>query len=289
MKNIIEYILFRAFGLLFVILGLNKARKFSRFLALFFYYFIPIRKKTVIENLSRAFPDYSEDKINQIAFESYISFTITIAEMFIIPSLSEDEIKAIVTVKNPEFFHQKLNEQNGMILLSAHFANWELGAISLSLHVKTPFFVVVKNQRNGLVDKWMKDMRSRWLNVVVPLGISIRNIFTIIKEKKVAALVADQRGPSDGIDVNLFGIPSKAHSGPALLSLKTNAPILYAIGVRNKQNNYDIEFVEISRDNLPENEEDKIRELTQRQFDYLEKFIREYPEQWLWMHKRWKY
>lgn len=74
-----------------------------------------------------------------------------------------------------------------------------------------------------------------------------------------------------------------------MLALKTNAPILYAISVRQPDSSYTCEFNEIKTNGLPENEEHKIIELNQRMSDFLEGYIRKYPEQWLWMHKRWKY
>ncbi len=77
--------------------------------------------------------------------------------------------------------------------------------------------------------------------------------------------------------------------GPLKLELKTGAPILYGIPVRQKDYSYKTVIHEISKDNLPEDDEQKIIELSQRHTTYLESFIREHPEQWLWMHKRWKH
>ena len=77
--------------------------------------------------------------------------------------------------------------------------------------------------------------------------------------------------------------------GQTVLSLKTGAPILYGISVRQKDNSYDTTFTEISKDDLSGSTEEKIKELSQRHMSYLEDYVRKYPEQWLWMHKRWKH
>jgi KDO2-lipid IV(A) lauroyltransferase len=177
----------------------------------------------------------------------------------------------------------------GVILLSAHFGNWEYVAASASLQVDLPFHVVVKPQRNPYVTNWLNKMRTKWNNKVISLGISIREIYKNLKEKNLIAMVADQRGPYEGIRVNFFGIKTAVYSGTAALALKTKAPIIYGITVRQPDYSYNVVLEEISMENLPENEEDRIIELSQRHTSYLEKFIRQYPEQWLWMHKRWKY
>jgi Kdo2-lipid IVA lauroyltransferase/acyltransferase len=289
MKNIIEYILFLGLSNFTRLLGLNLSRKFSFFITVLFYYFIPIRKKTVFENLTNAFPEYSSDKIRKIAFESYRSFSIALVEILYMPYMTRNEIEKTVSCCNSDLIIKKFNEKSGVILLSAHYGNWEYGAASISLQVNIPFKVVVKSQRNPYVTRWLNRVRSRWVNEVVSLGISIRQIYKELKEKNIVAMVADQRGPAEGIRVNFFGRRVSIYPGPAILSLKTNAPIIYGINVRQPDFTYKMVLHEIDRNNLPENEEEKIVELSQRHASYLEKTIKESPDQWLWMHKLWKY
>ena len=289
MTDKIEYIIFIAFSFLFKLCGIKLSRKFSSVLALTFFYLIPIRKKTTIENLSNAFPEYSPNKIKQIAFRSYKSFAIALIEILFIPWMKREDIINSIKCSNINMVQEKYNENKGMILLTAHFGNWEFMALSLGLQAGLPFSVVVKTQRNTLVSDWLNRMRSKWGNKTVPLGISIRQIYKELKDKNIVAMVADQRGPSDGVRVNFFGRKTAVYSGPAVLALKTNAPILYAISVRQPDSSYTCEFNEIKTNGLPENEEHKIIELNQRMSDFLESYIRKYPEQWLWMHKRWKY
>ncbi len=176
-----------------------------------------------------------------------------------------------------------------MILLSSHFGNWEFGAISIAIQVTLPFSVIVKPLRNPLVYKWMNKARTKFGNEVVPLGISIRKTYQTLKEKKVVAMVADQRGPREGVRVDFFGKKVSVYTGPAALALKTGAPLICGIAVRDKNYKYKMVLVEISQHNLPDGEEEKILELSRRYTSYLEEVIREHPEQWLWMHNRWKH
>ncbi len=289
MKNRIEYFLFLLFSITFRILGLKTSRKLSGLLTFIFYYLVPIRKETVIENITNAFPEYGEKKIRSIAYNTYKSFLTAFIEILYLPKISRQELKAAVNCSNKDLIETKFKEEKGVILLSAHFGNWEYVAASVALQLNIPFSVVVKPQRNPYVSDWMNNVRTRWNNDVVSLGLSIRKIYQTLKEKKIVAMVADQRGPQESIKVEFFGRKVSVHMGPAALALKTGSPILYGIPVRQKDYSYKIVMHEISKDNLPEDDEEKIIELSQRHTAYLESFIREHPEQWLWMHKRWKY
>ena len=289
MKNIFEYILFLSFSKFFQLLGLNLSRRFSFLIAALFYYVIPIRKKTVLENLHNAFPDYDEKKLKRIAFGSYKSFAIALAEILYIPAMSKEDIEKQVDCNNLELIREKYEENNGVILLSAHFGNWEFMATSLAAQLNIPISVVIKPQRNPYVTNWMNKARTKWNNEIVPLGISIRQTYQTLKDKKVVAMVADQRGPEESIKINFFGRDLSVLTGPAVLSLKTGAPVLYGISVRQDDYSYKSVMTEISKENLPKSNEEKIKELSQRHMSYLEGFIRKYPEQWLWMHKRWKH
>ncbi len=289
MKNRIEYIVFVLFSFSFRLLGLNLSRRIAPLLAFAFFYFIPIRKKAVFENLKIAFPQNNMTTNKKLAFKIYSSFAVTLVEIMCLPFLKKSDLANAVNCSNPELIVGKYNEGKGVILLSSHFGNWEFIAISVSIQIQLPFSVVVKPLRNQLVNEWMNKARTKFGNEIVPLGISIRKTYQTLKEKKIVAMVADQRGPKEGAKVDFFGKKVPAYTGPAALALKTGAPIVCGIPIRGNNYKYKTVLVEISQDNLPESEEGKILEISQRYTSYLEKVIRENPEQWLWMHKRWKY
>ena len=289
MKNKTEYIVFILFSRFFRLIGLNLSRKFSLFLAFFFFYILPIRKKVVLKNLEIAYPENNLSTIKKSAFRIYKSFAITLVELLYLPYMKRQEIINAVECLNPELIIEKYNEGKGVILLSSHFGNWEFIAISVALQINIPFSVIVKPLRNPYVYDWMNRARTKFGNEIVPLGISIRKTYQTLKEKKIVAMVADQRGPQEGVRVIFFGREVSVYTGPAALALKTGSPIIFGIPVRQKNYKYRTILVEISQNDLPESYEEKIKEISQRHTAYLEKIIRENPEQWLWMHDRWKY
>lgn len=289
MKNILEYILFISLSYFFRIIGLKLSRKFSSIIAFFFYFIFPIRKKVVLDNLKHAFPDFPNQKIRDIAYNSYKSFCLTLSEILYMPWLTENQLVKIMVCENRDLIVKRFDEGNGVILLSAHLGNWEYLATSVAAQINKKFSVVVKPQRNPFVDRWMNKYRTKWTNEIVPLGVSIRNIFSVLLNRGIVAMVADQRGPKESIKLKFFERMTSVYTGPAVLSLKTNSPIIYGISIRQKDLNYKVEVIEIDRNNLPDNQDEKIKVLTERMLKVLEEIIKQNPEQWLWMHKRWKH
>ena len=289
MKNILEYILFLTLSFFCRIIGLKLSRKISSIIAFFFFYILPIRKEVVFDNLNHAFPTLSSEQIKKIAYGSYKNFAITLVEILYLPRITEEQIIKEVSFQNIDLIGEKEKEKNGVILLSGHFGNWEYGAISAGVQLNKKFSVVVKPQRNPFVNGWLNKVRTKWTNEVVPIGISIRNIYSVLLNKGIVAMVADQRGPEESIKLEFFGRKTSVYTGPAILSLKMNTPIVYGIVVRQHDYTYKVNIEEISRENLPEDYEEKVKVLSDRMLKYLEVIIRKNPEQWFWMHKRWKH
>jgi KDO2-lipid IV(A) lauroyltransferase len=289
MKNRLEYILFVLFSNIFRLFGLNISRKLAIILAALFYFLIPIRKKIVIQNLKIAFPELSRKAVKNITFNNYKNFAIVLIELMLIPFLSREEINRVMKKDNIEIIKNKFLENKGLITLSAHFGNWELLASSVSSHVDVKFHIIVKSLRNPFVDKWMNSARTKWMNEIIPLGVAVRKSFQVLKEKGARAILGDQRGPEEGIKMIFFGKETSVYTGPAVFSLRTGAPILVVFCIRQPDYSYKIDVHEINHENLPEDENAQIIEITRRYISLLEEYIKQYPEQWLWMHKRWKH
>jgi KDO2-lipid IV(A) lauroyltransferase len=288
-KNTLEYILFLFFSFLCQIFGIKISRKFASFISFLFFYIIPIRKAVVFDNLKHAFPELSHNQIKNIAYGSYKNFAITLMEILYLPKITKEQILKTFNINNLDPIRKKIEEKNGLILLTAHFGNWEYFAITTGLLLNKKLSVIVKPQRNPYVNNWMNKVRTRWTNEVVPLGISIRNVYSVLLNKGMIGIVADQRGPEESIKLDFFGRKTSVYTGPAILSLKTNSPIFYGVAVRQPDYSYRVDFIELDRENLPVDQEDKVKLISERMLKHLENTIRQYPDQWLWMHKRWKH
>ena len=289
LQNRVEYILFIGLSYLTKLLGLRLSRVFAKGLAYFFYFLIPIRKTVAIKNLKMVFPDYSEEKIRKIAIDTYKSFSITLIETLFIPHISKAEMINSLKCFNIDLLEKRIKEKKAAIILSAHFGNWEYLSASLGLQLNYPLNMLIKVQRNPYVTDFMDRARTRWSNVSIPLGTSVRQIFKALYENKIVLMAADQRGNVEGIRIKFLGLMSAVYSGPAVFALKTGADIIIAISVRQPDYTYKVELAELSLENLPDNDDAKVEEICRRYLNLLEKLIRQYPEQWLWMHNRWKH
>ena len=289
LKNRTEYAAFLFLGGLFRLLGITLSRKLALLLGSLFYYAVPIRKQVVIDNLRTAFPQKDEKEIKVLAKTAYRNFSLTFAELLMLSSFKEEDIKRVVDISGAEeVFKKYFGAGKPFFILTGHFGNWELFAVLPLLYHKT-LYAMAKGMRNNYVSDWINKSREKFGVKVVLLGASIRELYKVLKDNGAVLSVGDQRGPKEGVRVNFFGKSTAAFSGTAALALKTNAPIIMAFNIRQKNLNYKTICTELKYDDLTGSDEEKIQAVCQRYFTHLESVIKEYPEQWFWMHKIWKY
>lgn len=261
----------------------------SIFLGYFFFFIVPIRKKVVLQNLSEAFPELSVKEINKIAFRNYISIAKTFLEIVKLKRTPAEWFAKNVEIQNEKLFEKYLAKKNSLLLITAHFGNWEFGALTLGLRYNFPMRVLAKKQSNEFVTKFMSEAREKFGNKEIFTGSSVKELYKALLNKQIIGVVGDQRGSVEGPRVKFFNKDTAVYTGTAVLSLKTSTPILTVFVARQKDNKYKIFIDELSFDDLPEKQEEKVLEINQRYFTKLEKMIKQYPEQWFWMHKIWKY
>lgn len=287
MKNRLEYFLLNFLSFVISRFSFYFARKIAKVLSLIFFYFIPIRKKIVKKNLKIAFPYLKDDELNRLIKKIYLNLFLVLVEILYLPYFKRDEIEELVKI-NSELITDELSKNKGLIFVSAHFGNWELMAIASALKLNKTYSIVIKPLRNPYVDDYINQWRTKFGNRIVPLGISIKNIFRELKEKNIVALLADQRASINSMEMEFFGKKTHVYEGPAVLSIKTGAPLIFAIAIRQPDYSYLIELVKIP---VPDIEDDnqKAYEITKNYIQLLEDYIRRYPDQWFWFHNRWKH
>jgi Kdo2-lipid IVA lauroyltransferase/acyltransferase len=289
LKNKLEYFAFLSLAGLFRVLGVTRSRKFARMLGTFFFHVIPIRKETVIKNLTIAFPNKTEKEIIALTGECYKNFALTFSELLMQNNFTEEEYRTMLDFSEADETLKKYFESGkSFILLTGHFGNWELfSGISLFYGKRT--YALAKEMRNSLVSGWVNKARERFGVKVVLLGSSIREVYKVLKENGIVITVADQRGPVEGVRVNFFNRQTAVYNGTAVLALRFNAPIILFFFVRQSNMNYKIVVKELDYSDLTGTDEEKIQIICQRYFSFLQSLIEQHPGQWFWMHKIWKY
>ncbi|GAB5466605.1 MAG: lysophospholipid acyltransferase family protein [Candidatus Kapaibacteriales bacterium] len=251
------------------------------------------RTKLTIDNLKFAFPEKNNSELSYILKESYENLGITLCELLKAEELTDLELLKRVRYKNPELIGDTLKKGSGLILLSAHYANWEFLALTSGILQDETVNVIVKFQNNRYVDKRLNGIRRQYGNNIIDMAKAAREIVSILGNGGIVALLADKRASKDkDIYVEFFGRKAATYDAPARLSVKYGTPIIMGFAERTSDGFYEIELVEVYRETIKDEElsiEEKIEKLTQTHVSMLEKQIRKRPELWSWQHDRWKY
>ena len=288
--NAVLYIIFVFLEKLVPLFPLKLVRWTAVFLGSVFYYFIPIRKKTAVKNLKIAFPEKSREEVNKIIKCAYKNIFIVIFEFFYMPNLDLNELREFVRIENPGFVKELLTSGNGVIIISAHFGNWELMAWGASRVFGVPFNVIVKEQANKLIDKRINRIRESKGNRMIDMNMGIRDTLWLLRNNNVIAMLADQSAPQNrSVKVDFFIKDVPVFEGVARFALKTGARVMFGIPTRNKDYSYTVNVKEIDTGKYKEYNEENVRKLTQEHVNLLVEYITNYPDHWLWFHRRFKH
>jgi KDO2-lipid IV(A) lauroyltransferase len=246
-----------------------------------------IRKSVTMDNLRHAFRSLNETELNKLAAQSYGNLGAVFFEMLYLRFASRDAIEQRLRITNQAEIEAVLREGKGMILLSAHLANWEWMAMGTALHLKQPLYVIVKNQRDGYAERFLQAMRTRFGNIMIGAG-DVRAAFRVLQSGKILAMLGDQAAPAESVKIDFFGRKVPTFEGVARFALRTSAPIYLAECIRTQDGGYEMTFHNVPFTDLNGATPENVEELTTRHTALLEKIIRQRPELWLWQHKRWK-
>jgi len=278
----IDYILYRIGEFIALSLPLKTAYKIAVFLSDFHYIFAFKDKKAVKENLKAIFPEKTNRQIRQIRIQMFRNFAKYLVDFFRFSKINLEYIERGIKIENRRYIEDALIKGNGVIALSAHIGNWELGAVAVSL-MGYPLWVVALPHKYKKVDNFFNAQRESKGIKVIPLGKAYRKCIDVIKKKSIVALVGDRDfSKTGGMVVNFFGKKAIFPEGPAALALRTGAMILPIFAVRNADDSFTLKCEEPI--------DAKGKEITALIDEYkitIENYIRQYPEQWYMFRRFW--
>ena len=242
------------------------------------YHYIPKRKGMVINNLKRAFPDWTSGKIEYFVKRIFQFFMHNMIQFFAFPK-SWDGIE--IDVKRENILHEAMNKNKGCILISAHFGVWEL-FVKWMGETNYRFTGVALRQKNRGANKFFQEQREMSGVEHIFRKEPIEKMESVLIGNGILALVSDQDARSKGIFVNFFGIPASTPKGAALFFKKLRSPIIFGVCVEIGFQKYEIQFETVKPIS------DNIADITQAFTSIIEEKVRKYPEQYFWFHRRWK-
>jgi Kdo2-lipid IVA lauroyltransferase/acyltransferase len=291
LANHFQSAVIKILGVLLRRFSLKNVQRMAASLGRFFYRRIPIRRDVALANLKLCFPEKGNDEIEVIIEKTYVNIATTFLEFLYFPKFRKDNIGEILDLpdKSRHLVESALDRGKGLILISGHFGNWELGALAIGAFSAKQFTIIVHPFHNKAVDKFVNKYRSLLGNSTVPMDNSVRASLSTLRENGIVALLADQSSAKESLPAKFFGIDVPTFQGPAIFALRTRAVMAAGFTTRKGDGTYQLILNEIDYSDLREDSEDSVAELTQRHVSALEEFIRKYPENWLWFHKRFKH
>lgn len=276
------------YGLLYAIslLPLRVLYLLSDFAYFLLYYVFGYRKKVVFSNLEQAFPQKATEERKKIAKKFYRNFTDNFIEFIKLISASPTYIKKHCAADLSLPFKMYEEGKKSQLLL-AHNFNWEWGCVAVAAILKQPFIVVYMPISNKTIDRLFMKIRSKTGAVLLP-ATNMRNaILPYRNEPYILILVADQNpgNPSKALWYNFFNKPTPFVKAPESGARKGNIPVMFCKLIKERRGYYRI-FFEMGEENPARLKEG---ELMKKYVKYLHDFISEYPEMWLWSHRRWKW
>lgn len=248
----------------------------------------PLRRRVTTENLRLAFPEASPKWIQETARGSYRNLGITLIEILTFPHITPSEARAMLDLRGTEEVETAAREGAGVVLVSAHYGNWELLAFAFPLYTNIPTSIIVAPQSNPYVEEYLHWYRSRTGNRMLPIRKAARAIVERLAKGEAIAMLVDQAASSErDIFVPFFGRLAATFEAPAALTLRRKAPMFTIFAERNPDGRYTATFQRIPSDDLRP-DKDGIAELTRRHVAALEEAIRKRPDLWVWQHRRWK-
>ena len=282
LKHRLEYVSIKLLSAVFTIMPLRLVYLISRMLCIFTYHVIRIRRDVTMENLRNSLgEEFSKKELEKIACKAYVNIGITFMEMLIVHRFKE-HILEMVDMSDSYILKHNMDRGHGVIVVSCHFGSWELIGAAISAS-GIPMTVVVKKLSNPYIDNIIYQLRTGFGNNIINYGASVKHIVRALRNNEVIGLISDQDAGREGIFIDFFGRKASTPRGAALLALKYKAPIVVAMTVRTGNGKYKSIFKE-----LTVYENDTIETVTRRYTAVMEDIIRQYPEQYFWMHRRWK-
>jgi len=259
----------------------------SRFFAFLAFYLLKIRRGVSIQNLKLAFPNKSTGWYKRKAYFSYLHFGMVILEFMKMQKWGTDKINSKVCELNTEEFFKEAKLKKGVILVCGHFGNWEIGMARIYLQGISSA-VIQQRQNNVLVNNKMTKLREKWGMSIIYPGGAVDASKKVLKQGYLLGLLGDQDAGKRGTIVSFFNQKSSTHVGAASLHIQTSVPIFYGSCIRLSTNSFKLKISRIPNLKKKYTFDDEIQKITQKYTLNLQREVERYPEQYFWMHRRWK-
>ena len=284
--NIFLYLLYQIFSFTIRIIPDRLRYLFGITLGNLVFYGIKKRREIGINNLKMAFPELSDQAARELTKKACHHLGLNLVEFTMLSHVKREDLLNNIQIENKDILDQVLAGGQGIIIYTAHFGNWELLGVDLALQGYS-LHVLAQAQNNPYFNDRINQIRELAGMRLIPLGMSVRGAFKVLKNREILCIAGDQNAGTKGWSVNFFGRTTPTYPGAVQLAVRTGAVIVPAYIIREGWRCHRIKIYRpyaIKKSATEKEQHQLLQELT----SLSEEVIREYPEQWLWLHRRWK-
>ena len=283
------------FAGLYLVFLLGRAFPRKSFVALgsmlgrFVFDVLKIRREVTLANLRSTFGEtMSEDEYVALARRAYGQLGGSLLEFTSLPGMDREELREVVRFENLDIIDRVRESGSGAMLVTAHFGSWELfGASFVSRGYDTTFFV--KRQKNPLVADMQDDIRRKAGIEIVTEGPAVaKGVLRALRKGHLVGILPDQDARRHGVFVEFLGRVASTFKGPAYFAYRANVPIIPAYVRRTEDGNHLGVILDAIYPDPTRDVDEEVFRLTQAYTDRMTEFIREYPENYFWVHRRFK-
>ncbi|MFN0064378.1 MAG: lysophospholipid acyltransferase family protein [Myxococcaceae bacterium] len=249
-------------------------------------YALGIRRRVTLDNLAHAFPHSPESERRRTAKRAYVNMMLAVLEALAARKLSDEQVRECLVIENEQLVGEAFAEGKGVLIATAHFGNWELlGDVIARRNI--PLHAVVRPLKGALNAQLVENRRRNGLGLISPRG-AVRETLKRLKHGHMVAMLIDQViAAKHGVCVPFFGQLASTNPALSLAAQRSGAPVLLAMAAREGDKLH--LFLE-GPFRVPDTG-DRQRDVathTAALTAAIERYIRRYPDQWLWLHRRWK-
>lgn len=284
MKDQISYFFLRAATFPFGYLPYSWIHFLGKILGTAVYFLFPKFRKRTLSNLALAKDLHlNNTQVRRIAKKSFQNLAITCLEYTRLSR--EKNIENIAQCENPDLASKLMEKGKGLIFFCGHQANWEL--LFLEGTSRMTGVAIGRPLKNRFLYDWILNMRQKFGGIMIPPKNAIKEGLRALKKGAFLGIVGDQGMPNSGYFSSFLGRMAWTSPIPAMLSYKTNTPLLVATTVR-KKGKYFIQYSDPIFPKEGHSMEEEVPRLMNEALFLFEQSIKKHPEQWLWQHNRWK-
>jgi len=256
------------------------------------YYLLGNLRKVGYRNLEIAMPELQQHEREKLVKGSFESLGRVLGEVSQFHKATPARLEHLIEFHIDhllELYAKVRHQGRGAIVVTGHIGNWELFVFAFAA-IYEPMSYLARPIDNPLIEEMTVRIRSRFGNRPINKTNSVMVASKILREGGILGILADVNAhPKEGVFVPLFGVPACTSTGAALLAIRTNSVIVPMCAVWDREKNkYAAIHGEIIEPAMTGDRKSDVAETTARFTAEIEKFVRAYPDQWLWIHKRWK-